>query len=140
MLPSKAGCLRHALVGCCLLVAASGCQFHRTGHGFIIQGHPWSLTFDRGCAAEAGDPSSCENCSGNATVSSADQTSVKPELLPWRSRLKGYRLAGRIFHHGESDGQESSAKTAARATKIDQLETPNRGVSLPEPRPDLVLK
>ena len=112
MLPSKAGCLRQVLLGCCLLAAASGCQFHRTGHGFIIQGQPWSLIFDRGCEAETGDPSSCEGCSRNPAASSARQAAAKPELLPWRSRLKGYRLAARIFHHGESDGQESPDKAA----------------------------
>ena len=110
MLPSKAGCLRHALFGCCLLAAASGCQFHRTGRGFVIQGEPWSLVFDRGCAAEAGESPPCKNCSRIADVSSADQAAVKPELLPWRSRLKGYRLAARLFHRGESDGQESPAE------------------------------
>ena len=114
MLPSKAGCLRQALVGCCLLAAASGCQLHQTGRGFVIQGHPWSLTFDRGCEAETDDPSPCKSCSRNPAVSSADQAAAKPELLPWRSRLKGYRLAGRIFHCDESDDQENRSARPRR--------------------------
>jgi hypothetical protein len=132
MLPSKAGCLRQALVGCCLLAAASGCHFHRTGHGFIIGGRPWSLEFDRGCTASADGESACPSCASNFTPSD-DQAAAKPELLPWRTRLKGCRLAARIFHRGESDGQESP--------KVGELELPNKGLPSPEPRrPDLVLE
>jgi hypothetical protein len=131
MSPSKAGCLRQSLVACCLLAAVAGCQFHRTGHGFIIRGQPWSLEFNRGDAPAADCQDACDGCA-RGSAPAADQPAAKPELLPWRSRLKGYRLAARFFRHDESDAQDSPAG---------ELESPSPGFSAPEPRrPDFVLE
>ena len=122
MSPSNAGCLRRLLLGCCLL-AAAGCQFHRTGQGFIVQGQPWSLTFDRGCA----DSASCGCCAEKPVATSAHQAAAKAELLPWRSRLKGYRLAGRLFHRGEPEEAKSAGSVGEIRAPNQDLFAPRRG-------------
>ena len=112
--------LRNALAGCSLIVALAGCQFHRTGHGFVLRSQ-WSLECDH-CrprltfgpqkgteqpqladqTAGKGDrhllperPEGC--CTQKGTGTFSGRTAAQPEVLPWRSRLKGYRLAARIF-------------------------------------------
>ena len=108
-----------AILGCCLAAMISGCSFHRTGDGFVLRSNHWSLEHHR-----------------DGPAPSATQAPDRPELLPWRNRLKGYRLGGRIFHT-----HESAAK--AEATATDSVETPAAdSISFPpEPiRPDLVVE
>lgn len=54
-----------------------------------------------------------------------EQADAKPELLPWRSRLKGYRLAARLGRHETTDSPESTIQLPPAPTSE---------------RPDLVLK
>ena len=110
--------LAGVVLGCCLLAAISGCSFHRTAHGFILHGGRWSLDHHR----ENRDPA-------------AKEASAKPEVLPWRSRLKGYRLGARIFHE-----RDPAAETPPPAKNADGLPLPDSVLLPPDPkRPDLVL-
>jgi hypothetical protein len=114
-------------LGCCLMTAAAGCSIHRTAQGLAFDSH-WSLgcsrhapwitlrsTKDadcgdgqRGCATASDcGINNAESAKSPASLSDS-QLSGKPEVLPWRSRLKGYRLGARIFR-----GKESSPETAA---------------------------
>ena len=68
------------LLGCCLLAAVSGCSFHRTEHGFILRSGRWTLQRD----SEIPDLP-------------AKDAADKPEVLPWRNRLKGYHLVPASF-------------------------------------------
>lgn len=59
----------------------------------------------------------------------------RPELLPWRGRLQGYRLGARVFRGRESGGD-------ALMPSVKPGEQPNPGdiAPLPEPkRPDVVV-
>jgi hypothetical protein len=102
------------VLGCCLLAAISGCTFHRTSQGFVLQSAHWSLEHNR----ESPEFAEKEN-------------SDKPELLAWRTRLKGYHLGSRIFHGGEA---------SAPATGADGVQMPVIAQPIPESRrPDLVV-
>jgi hypothetical protein len=100
------------------LAAISGCSFHRTDHGFIVRSGPWTLERNR-------EPPEV----------SPQVVADKPEVLPWRSRLKGYRLGARIF-----PGHESVDETSTAATTSNELKIPE-SVSSPIDvrRPDLVV-
>jgi hypothetical protein len=105
-------------LGCCLTAAVPGCSFHHTAHGFVLRSGQWSLERNR----ESPDPS-------------AKEASDKPEVLPWRSRLKGYRLGARIFH-----GRESAGEASTPSQSVEELQLPDSVLPLPEPkRPDLVV-
>jgi len=105
------------IAGCCLLAVASGCSFHRTEHGFILRSGQWSLERN----SERPEPA-------------AAAASEKPELLPWRSRLKGYRLGSRILH-----GRESAETTATPPTNLGGVQPPGgRPADSASNRPDLV--
>lgn len=93
---------------CCVLVAATGCSLHRAGHSCVLRGQ-WSLECgDGGCLQPSGVFGQCENCS-DCTVCPADQT--KPEVLPWRARLKT-RIGDRLFHRGECGATECCDEAA----------------------------
>ena len=155
-------------VAACVAVSATGCRFHRTGHGFILRSQ-WSLEYgDTDCATAQGIDKPSEKFSPNS-ARPAEQAQVNPELLPWRSRLKNHHLAARLFHQGESDSEKKPAKNATLAatdssrwqpppttpilpesprdegkampsTKPAVLEIPHTTLSQPESRlPDLVL-
>ena len=120
-----------ALAGCCLLTAASGCQFHRTGHGFIICGQRGSLEYSRDCAAAYAD----EVCAtdSQAIASSAKQPADRPELLPWRMRQKAHRLAALLAHREKSNDEESPNEVVARAST--DSKGSNHWPAPPEPLP-----
>ena len=90
-------------LGGCVLWAALGCQIQRTGHGILCRGR-WSLEIDTRRPAEIE--------AERATAAMAEASDVprlpqQPEIIPWRNRLKGYRLAQRILHRAESDAAVS---------------------------------
>jgi hypothetical protein len=104
---------------CCLLAAAPGCAFHRTEHGFVLRSGHWTLERNRE------DPDSRPQVAAE-----------KPELLPWRNRLKGYRLGSRIFPGRQSAGEAQASETASG-----DLELPDSEARRSEPnRPDLVVE
>ena len=111
------------VLGCCLGVAAGGCACHRTGHGFVV-GSRWSLEYST--QAPRFSFRSAKGADGGRTES--DQSPAvanKPELLPWRSRLKGYRLGARIFHGGESsDSANPPGMAIASSSKTPPLALP----------------
>lgn len=95
------------LLGCCLMAASAGCSFQRTGRGFIL-GSQWSLEYRHvpWLAFRSGD-----------AVLGQDETSIhdqqvadKPELLPWRSRLRE-RFGSRLFHGRDAAGDSSLTET-----------------------------
>ncbi|MEN6451644.1 MAG: hypothetical protein ABFC96_14225 [Thermoguttaceae bacterium] len=104
--------LVYALVGGCLLAAASGCQLHRTGHGFLLSSN-WSIecvTSPRLALKFDKDQSQCP--AADPTDAPATKRAFDPELLPWRTRLKG-RLANRLFGHGSPNDSASKAGAPA---------------------------
>jgi hypothetical protein len=109
------------VLGCCLLAAISGCSFHRTSQGFVLHNDHWSLEHYR----ESPELAAVET----------PETPEKPELLPWRSRLKGYHLGSRIFH-----GRQSVDEASTPATSFGELATPDSAPPVPNSkRPDLVV-
>ncbi len=112
------------MIGCGLLAVVAGCSFHRTTSGFVLRSDHWTLEHNRDGSAERAEVA-------------ADATAEKPksELLPWRSRLSGYRLGQRFFH-----GRDSDAETPTSATASDQREASVGVKTAAEPRrPDLVV-
>ena len=106
------------VLGCCLLAAISGCSFQKTSQGFVLSSAHWTLEHNR----ESPDLSE-------------KATPEKPELLPWRSRLKGYHLGSRIFH-----GRESVDDASVPAPSSSELQIPDSAPPVPESkRPDLVV-
>jgi len=167
VLRCKTRVVQLTVASCCLLVAATGCHLHRTGHGYILRGQ-WSLECgDTGFVSAKGVNGQCENCSASPACPT-EQT--KPELLPWRTRLKT-RLGARLFHHGESGSQQypdesvivsaddssrlspllvappnppenpSVTKKSTPSGKTTELQVPKTALSKPEfTRPDLVME
>ncbi len=135
------------LVGCwaaCLLaMTVAGCQFHRTGHGFILRSH-WALELDTRPGAEPCDDACHAHADGMETgpyccpgadprLVGQNNTAISPdvgrsEFMPWRARLRNRRLMERLFHRLESP--ETTA----------EIQSPDfAAISRPEPRrPDLV--
>jgi len=103
-------------------VAAAGCCLHRTGTnvegGSAAAGH-----------AIATDSDAVGEKPAKSSLGADGQTAGKPELLPWRSRLKGCRLGVRLFH-----GQESPSAETALAPPPEPVAT-----SAESKRPDRVL-
>jgi hypothetical protein len=81
----------------CILLTATGCQFHRTGHGFIFASR-WSLELDTNGGACAAP---CEGCPA-APACSTEQVRGNPELLPLHTKLRRGGIASRLFHRGET--------------------------------------
>ena len=109
-------------LACCVFVGGSGCSVHRTGEGFVFDSH-WSLECSERAPwvdfrpaevanadakpGAAAAPSGGADATAPPTIAAAEQpTAAKPELLPWRSRLKA-RLAAR-----GSPGKEAADGTA----------------------------
>jgi hypothetical protein len=97
----KASFVEFCLLTCSVTVAAAGCCLHRTGtnaeHGNVAAGY--AIATD--CGAVGEKPSKSSLCWD-------DQAAGKPELLPWRSRLKGCRLGARLFHGRDSTSSETA--------------------------------
>ncbi len=154
------------VAGCCLLAATTGCNLHRSAHGYVLRGQ-WALECgDVGYLPANGVAGQCDNCSDCAACP-ADQAT--PEVLPWRTRLKT-QIGDRLFHRGEFSVQQCSNEEAAEAArqpmqpaplpaapsnppekprvpeasppaKTTDLEIPKTDLSKPEShRPDLVLE
>lgn len=97
-----------------MLLAAVGCQIQRTGHGILCRGR-WSLELDTRRPSEI-EAEQAKAASCDAVV--ANDSHPKPELLPWRSRLKGYRLAQRILHRDDAGSSDSSAVVVPPAPSV----------------------
>ena len=167
MLRCKSRSVQLAAATCCFLAAAAGCNLHRTGHGYVVRSQ-WSLECgDMGCIPANCTVGQCENCCDCATCPAEP---ARPDVLPWRTRLKT-RIGDRLFHRGECDVQQCSNQNknatpkrpiqpapfpaappkqpekpsvpekSPPAGKTTDLETPKAGLSEPEStRPDLVME
>jgi hypothetical protein len=148
--------------GCCSFVGGSGCSVHRTNEGFVLGSH-WSLECSerapwvdfRNAADPAnpdGEPSPATAASDGAAAASPPtsaaaaepQAPAKPELLPWRSRLKAYRLAARGSAGKDAEAVSTVADDSppeAAANSAASLPQPGQADSTPEAaRPDPVIK
>lgn len=145
MFSSKARVAGVLLLGCCLLATVPGCSFRRPGHGFVLGSR---IAWRSADATQGHDDASCDT--GCAKCSESD----KPELLPWRSRLKGHRLGARLFHGRDVAGDPSLPEAAVpddadgvprtsvtpTAVSEDDIRPPESINPRPEPpRPDLVV-
>jgi hypothetical protein len=146
----KASFVEFCLLTCSVTVAAAGCCLNRTGtnaeHGNVAAGH--AIATDRG--VDGGKPSQSSLCSDG-------QAAGKPELLPWRSRLKAYRLGARIFRGQDSTSSETalvpppvpvatssddskSDKNPSLSARTDQQQPPGQvAPSLESNKPDPVI-
>lgn len=113
--------LRIAGATCCLLLAVGGCQFHRTGHGFIVR-NQWSLELDTRCMS---DEANCR----------VEPIRDNSEFLAWRNQRKKHPLMDRLFHR-----DESAVAAGETDAETETIQVPNvAAISRPEPRlPDLV--
>ena len=94
------------LLACCLMATSAGCSFQRTGRGFIL-GSQWSLEYRHvpWLAFRSGDAVQRQD-----DAPSDGWQADKPELLPWRSRLRE-RLGSRLFHERDAVGESSLPET-----------------------------
>ena len=102
--------LTGVLIGCCLLAATSGCLFQRPPDGSIF-GNPWLQTCDHAPWLKFRSAKDADTRNPDADSYAADKgdsEADKPELLPWRSRLKSYRLSARLARGRESTGNPDS--------------------------------
>lgn len=139
-------CALVAVAACCLLAGATGCQAHRTGRGFVLRSQ-WSLEYGdtEGSAVPTTETPSEVAAPGSAR--SLEQISSKPELLPWRGRLKNHRLAARLANPEPSDSVRTvSQEVVLAATDSKRWQPPPAvAASLPksshdEPLPLLAAK
>ena len=101
------------LVGC-LLLTAPGCALHRTDHGLVLSSQ-WSLELNRLHLDRDSDRSSVakkHESTEQRTAKSLDRpktsqdwASSRPELLPWRNKVREHRLAARLFNR-QKPGKE----------------------------------
>jgi len=143
--------------GCCSFVGGSGCSVHRTGEGFVFDSH-WSLACSEHApwldfrpsadlAAADGKPVAATTASGGAEPASppkdaacvTQQTPAKPELLPWRSRLKA-RLAARGLPGQEATSSGPSAEASSAASDDATRETDPTSAASQAVRPDPVIE
>ena len=146
-------------LGFCPFVAGTGCSFHQTSGGFVFDSH-WSLECcDHPPWVEvrrATDPNGPDSKPGLAIAASGaadaatpkspagqdEQTIGKPELLPWRSRLKDYRLAARVVGKNATPS-DTAGEASAKATSAATPSQPRPGQAGPAPeanRPDPVIE
>jgi len=106
----------------CCLVSAAGCRFHRTGNGFVIRGQ-WSLEWENLPRLSFNEAAARPEAEKTAVP---DQP-ARPELLPWRGRLRGYRIAGRLFgreqHLSPAEASSSAAGVAETEPPVSKEET-----------------
>jgi hypothetical protein len=109
----KSRCALIAVMAC-LAVSATGCKCHRSDRGFLVRSQ-WSLEYGNTDGAVAQGIDKPQRPEGVAPASARPdvQAQAKPEVLPWRSRLKEHRLAARLFHQGESGKENEPTKDSA---------------------------
>jgi hypothetical protein len=121
--------IQTALACCCLLAATAGCQIHRTGHGFILQGH-WSLELNTANPADrCGENQRTANAGDARSDGSAES---KPEILAWHARPKNHRLAAKLFHRDNADEGQKKYPDEGVTTDCKQLESPKPIANPPE--------
>jgi hypothetical protein len=91
------------LLGCCFLAAAPGCFFQRTETGVAVYRPTPSLGSDSQTADRRNIPMPEEKAKASKTHSDED----KPELLPWRSRIKDQFLNSRFAQSRKSSDGSS---------------------------------
>ena len=104
-------------LGCFLGLAASGCSLHRAGQG-QVSGSQWTPSWLMSRSAQNADACAADcGCGGiqrDCIVSQrASIAADKPELLPWRSRLRGYRLGSRLGRGRGSVDEDYAVEPAA---------------------------
>jgi hypothetical protein len=97
-----------------LLTTAAGCQFHKTGQGFIVRSQ-WALEYGDTNGAVAQDSFKSLAGVSPASTQQTEPAQIKPELLPWRSRLKGRLAASRFLRQAPTEDGKSLAKDATLA-------------------------
>ena len=116
MLPNmRGGKLRFTgiVVGCCLWTVAPGCV---SQHGTLTDQARLSvsnhLAWLQSHVAKTPD-SQPHNANSTEPIVEHLVVDNKPELLPWRSRLRGYRLGARLARGRESDHDSHLDQTIA---------------------------
>jgi len=131
-----------ALLGCCLLLTASGCALHRTDRGLVLSSQ-WSLELNRtpwlafrankdvGYSLSEGKQGTAKSL--DRPMTSEEWAASRPELLPWRSRLKEHRLASRLFHRkdGAKEMQHPGEAAAVVAAKSPQMPPASQTPTVP---------
>ena len=121
--------IRTALACCCLLATTAGCQLHRTGHGFILQGH-WALELNTSKSADPCGGNRCADCSSDAHSDGSAES--KPEILAWHAPPKNHRLAAKLFHHDDSAEVGKKYPDEGVTTEYKQWESPKPIPNPPE--------
>jgi len=116
------------LVGC-LLLTGPGCALHRTDHGLVLSSH-WSLELNRlqldrdsGNSSVAKKQESTEQGTAKSLdrpKTSQEWASSRPELLPWRNKVREHRLAARLFNRqkaGKEKEQQGKGAESIAAKK-----------------------
>jgi hypothetical protein len=107
----KSRCVLIAVMAC-LAMSAIGCKCHRSDKGFIVRSQ-WSLEYGNTDGAVAQGIDKPPEGVVSASTHPDRQAQAKPEVLPWRSRLREHRLADRLFHQGGSGNEKESTKDSA---------------------------
>ena len=88
----------------CLMAVAPGCLLPRAETGIAYQ-RPGGSDAVYSASAENSPASSARRDAGNAEKS-RPATDDKPELLPWRSRIKEHFLNGRFAHDRKASSDQ----------------------------------
>ncbi len=135
------------LLGGILLLTAPGCALHRTDRGLVLSSQ-WSLEMNRTpwlafrANKDSGNNSSEEKpeLAKQATAKSLDRpmtsqewASSRPELLPWRNRLREHRLASRLFNRQKEVKEKEPSGNTAESIAAKKPQMPQAVPALPQP-------
>jgi hypothetical protein len=105
----RGGKLRFAgiVFGCCLGTALTGCVWHRSD-GWLADQHILPRF--------SPSPTSIKDSVVAHRADHRSTTESKPELLPWRSRLKGYHLGARLARDRNAVSEQSPTASVEKKT------------------------
>lgn len=127
MLPNMRGLKLHftgIVVGCCLWVAAPGCQSQQgtlSDQSWLSVSNHFAWLQPHGAKNPDSHPHNAHSAEPIVDQLVADD---KPELLPWRSRLRGYRLGARLARGRESDHNLHLDQTIAYSSMYETTRKP----------------
>jgi hypothetical protein len=98
-----------ALLGCCLLAAAPGCVFSRAETSSASQ--RFGSLEDHRLRSTASEDAAERDTNENIAARSPD--GGKPELLPWRSRIRDRILNGRLAHDRKEPAKQQQVEAVA---------------------------
>ncbi len=135
------------LLGGILLLTAPGCALHRTDRGLVLSSQ-WSLEMNRtpwlafrannGAVNNSSEqkPELAKQATAkpqDRPMTSQEWASSRPELLPWRNRLREHRLASRLFNRQKEVKEKEPSGNTAESIAAKKPQMPQAVPALPMP-------